>query len=268
MFDFAEILEDATVKRGSVALWRIEQSHTVFKTSRRRVIHVDPFLSRVVKPENHVYPEPLIMPEAAYADFVFLTHDHRDHTDVHTVGPMARTNPKCVFIGTEENCARCQTEAGIAPERLIAMREGDERAFDGFSVRAVYARDTRDESSPPSTATAHLGYVFDFEGARVYHVGDTRKAPEEYADRLAAIRGLRPDAIVVAINEGYSNPGPAGAAWFCEAAQPRLIIPCHYDCFKHNTMDPRKFIEALPEDLRSRVHVLARGEGLIVERSK
>jgi len=256
--EFLARLSQATPPSAAIALFWLEQSHFIFKTPEGLIIHVDPFLSRTIKPENFIHPEPLIKPEEAVAGYAFLTHDHRDHTDPDTVGPMARAFPKCRFVGPAEACARCRS-CGIAPERLAEMKENDEKDFGAFKVKAVYAQNTSDHD-----ATAHFGFIFDFAGLRVYHAGDTRKDPDEYAARLGAIKGLRPDAMLIAINEGYNNPGPQGAARLVEMVAPRLIVPCHYDCFKKNTIVPQRFLDALPAPRRATVRILRRGESILI----
>ena len=252
--DFLAALGGTKPPAGNVALFWLEQSHFIFKTSTETLVHVDPFLSRVVKPESHIHPQPVVLPEDARGDFVFLTHDHRDHTDPYTLEPMARNNPGCVFVGPAEACARAREAAGVEEGRLVQIREGDRRDFPGFSVEAVYAQDTSD---PPSTT--HLGYIFDFQGVAIYHTGDTRGEPDTYLDRLSRVVNLRPQVLLAPVNEGYRNPGPRGAARLVEIVQPDMVVPCHYGCFKHNTMDPALFLKALPPEMQPRVRILPRG---------
>jgi L-ascorbate 6-phosphate lactonase len=263
MSNFSEKFESASVPAGGVALFWLEQSHFAMKTPSHRSIHVDPFLSRVIKPEQHIYPHPVIEPRDARADFVFLTHDHRDHTDPFTLGPMAETNPNCVFVGPPEAIAHCR-KIGIADARLVPMVENAERDFGEFRARASYARDTG-YGSPHETT--HQAYVFDFGGVTIFHTGDTHCDVEAYCDRLEPVRDLAPDAMIVAINTGYGNPGPEGAAELVSIVRPRIVIPCHYDCFVDNTIDPQRFAEAMESRGMTdpRIVTLERGGMFMVE---
>jgi L-ascorbate metabolism protein UlaG (beta-lactamase superfamily) len=238
------VLRSHPVAPGSVALMWLEQSHFVFKTPWGLLIHVDPFLSRTVNPENHIRRSPFIDPDRAPADFVFLTHDHRDHTDPDTLLPMARVSPGCRFFGPPESCARLLS-LGIDPVRIVEVVEGETVRLNGFTVTAVFAQNTSAHDE-----TMHLGFVFDFEGKRIYHTGDTRKDPDSYLNRLKAVTGLRPDALIVPINAGYNNPGAAGAARITEIVDPRVVVPCHWNCFLTNTADPAAFERALPASRR------------------
>jgi L-ascorbate metabolism protein UlaG (beta-lactamase superfamily) len=260
MNEFASVIIDTVVSPKTVALFWLEQNHFIIKTTEGILVHIDPFLSRKIEPENHIYPEPLMAPETAEADYVFMTHDHRDHCDPYTILPMARANPHCVFVGPPETIVRARS-CGISADRLVVIQEGDEQDFNTFKVKAVFAQDTADNEDD---ATTHLGYVFDFDGVTIYNVGDTRNNVDDVIRRYNAVKGLRPDAMLLPINEGYNNPGPAAAARLVELVEPRVIVPCHFDCFRDNTIAPSRFIEALPESRRGDVRIMARGSKLFI----
>jgi L-ascorbate 6-phosphate lactonase len=260
-----------TANRDHIEVRWLEQSHFTFTRSDSTVIHVDPFLSRTVKPENHFRPEPFMAPGDAKADLVLLTHDHRDHTDPDTIAPMAEANPECLFVGTDASCDRCAA-LGVEESRLRRVRPGDVIEPLGVPVSVVYAEKTGDEDD-----TIHLGFILSFAVAsavgspspaatgrrRVYITGDTRNGVGAYRDRLAAVEGLAPDLLIVPINEGYRNPGPEGARELVEITDPAMIIPCHFACFRNNTIDPARFVELLPERYRRRVRILEPGESFL-----
>jgi L-ascorbate metabolism protein UlaG (beta-lactamase superfamily) len=257
----------ASVPSDGCGIFWFEQSHFALKTPDGAVTHLDPFLSRVLKVEKHLHPQSLADPAEVWADFVLLTHDHRDHTDPFTLGPMAQTNPACRFLGPPEACARCRA-CGIDGARLTEIREGERVGFGPFQVQAVYARDT---SADPTgaDATTHLGYVLETaSGLKIYDVGDTHCDIESYRSRLAPLEGFQPDLMLVPINEGYSNPGPRGASTLVQITDPQTIVPCHFGCMKENTLDPALFVEALPALYRDRVRILSRGGDWTVRRTR
>ena len=260
MNKFASVIIKTVVPQKTVALFWLEQSHFIIKTAGGVLVHIDPFLSRKIEPENHIYPEPLIAPQTAQADYVFMTHDHRDHCDPHTISPMAQANPHCIFVGPPQTVVRART-CGVSIDKLLVMQEGDEQDFGSFKVKAVFAQDTADNEDD---ATTHLGYVFDFAGVTIYNVGDTRNNISEVIRRYDAVKGLRPDAMLLPINEGYNNPGPAAAMRLVEFVEPHVIVPCHFDCFRDNTITPSRFIEALPEGMRGNVRIMTRGDRLFI----
>ena len=260
MVKFVSVITETVVPTNAIALFWLEQSHFIIKTASSVLVHIDPFLSRVVEPENHIYPEPLMAPNAAQADYVFLTHDHRDHCDPHTIRPMTRANPDCVFVGPPETIVRSR-DCGVSVDKLVIMQDGDEQDFDAFKAKAVFAQETTDDEAD---ATTHIGYVFDFAGVNIYNVGDTRNNISDIIHCYDAVKDLHPKAMLVPINEGYNNPGPRGASQLVEFVKPHLIVPCHFDCFRDNTIAPSRFVEALPEERRGDVQIMARGDRLFI----
>jgi L-ascorbate 6-phosphate lactonase len=252
---------DLTPPASGIALVWFEQSHFAIVRPSGMVAHIDPFLSRSVKPENHIYPEPLVEPGQVRADMVLLTHDHRDHTDPDTIRPLREANPDCLFLGPAEAIQHCLDACGVESNRCLRMAAGDVRRAGEFTLLAVYAENTSEHDR-----TTHLGYVVQVGGMRIYVVGDTRCGVEEYEEKLGDVTGLRPDVLLVPINPGYNNPGPEGAARLVELTDPVVIVPCHYGCFKHNTIDPREFVDALPPTRRNAVRLMQRGERLEIPR--
>lgn len=258
MEDLDIALQDAKPEPGEIALFRLEQSHFIMKPPRGFFIHVDPFLSREVKPENHLLEKALIQPELAPANFVFLTHNHRDHTDPLTLGPLAGQNPGCLFVGPPESIATCR-EVGASSSNVVTMRIGDTQKFPGFSVTATYGYDT---DEPP--VQMHQGYVFDFNGLRIFHLGDTHCNLDMYLDKMQALQGMRPDVLIVPINRGHNNPGPETAKRIAEMVLPGMIIPCHYDCFKNNQIDPQEFLDILTPEMRNMTRIMDPGDEMLV----
>ncbi|NQU42702.1 MBL fold metallo-hydrolase, partial [bacterium] len=164
-----------------------------------------------------------------------------------------------LFVGSHDSIRKCREDIGIEDDRLASVQVGEEKRFGHLTVRGLFARDTDD---PPTTP--HFGYLFEVSGIRIYHVGDTHCDIDRYKEEMEPIRGLAPDAMLVAINKGYNNPGPEGAARLVEMADPRLIVPCHFDCFKNNTIDPQVFVDAAPEAWRDRIHILHPGEKTVI----
>ena len=257
---FQSQIESIEVRENHLAIVWLEQNHFLFKTTSGALIHVDPYLSRTVKPENFIHSQPLVAADEIAADHVLLTHDHGDHTDPDTVGPMSKSNPDCKFYGSEESCARC-IDTGIDESRLTRVDAGDGFDIGNFAARAVYAENTGDNDP-----TTHLGFIIDIDGIVVYITGDTKHDVRRYRHRLTVVENLAPDLMIVPINDGYNNPGPAGANELVELATPRIIVPCHFGCFKHNTIDPDRFVEVLSAEYRNRVRAMERGGSITVAR--
>ena len=228
----------ARVPKNSLAIFWLGQGGFAFKTSSATIVMVDPYLSHSCK-ATHLHP-PAMDPKEAAADYVFCTHDHRDHLDPDTVVPIAKGDPSVEFVATPEGAAHL-LQLGIEKGRVQAMQIGETKKFATFNAKAVYAECTG------GPFTTHMGIIFDFKPITLYITGDTKVGLDGYLDKMKDVIGLRPDVMLVAINRGYSNPGPEDAAKLTKLVNPRVVIPMHFDCFAENTIDPNLFLQALGE---------------------
>jgi len=223
------------VKQGHLGIWWIGQGGFVFKTSGRRIVMVDPYLSFSMQGMTYIHPELAFRPESVRADFVLCSHDHMDHTDEPTLTAIARSDEATTFYGPPLSTKR-MTAFGIAPERITRIERGDVLSLDDtISVEAVYAHHTPDS----------CGFIFDFEGIEVYYTGDTEVGLHGYLEQMERVKALRPDILIICINPGYKNLGPTEAAELTGWVDPKVVIPMHYDLIEENTVDPREFVNAL-----------------------
>ncbi|RKY79891.1 hypothetical protein DRQ00_02895 [candidate division KSB1 bacterium] len=242
------------MKKGKLLIHWLGQGGFAFTTSSGKVIMVDPFLSFSARKDNMTYIHSTfpISPEKAKVDYIFLTHDHSDHTDEETLLPLLKANPKARVFGPPESCSHLK-KIGISEERIFEVNLEHPLHIDGIKVISVYAECTDDNW------ITHYGYFFDFDPIKVYITGDTKKGLHKYVDKLKWVIEQKLDILIVCINEGFNNLGPEDAAKLTALINPRIVIPMHYDCFVENTIDPQKFIDQLKPSLRSRVVLLEYG---------
>ena len=78
-----------------------------------------------------------------------------------------------------------------------------------------------------------------------------------------------PDIMLVCINAGYGNLSHWEAACLAGAAEPRLVIPTHYDLFPHNSLDPRPFKTSLGKRApHSLCEILEVGRGYLYSKER
>ncbi|HOK00194.1 MAG TPA: MBL fold metallo-hydrolase [Termitinemataceae bacterium] len=78
-----------------------------------------------------------------------------------------------------------------------------------------------------------------------------------------------PDLMLVCINAGYGNLSHWEAACLAGAAEPRLVIPTHYDLFPHNSLDPRPFKTSLEKRApHSLCEILEVGRGYLYSKER
>ncbi|MBS7615454.1 MBL fold metallo-hydrolase [Candidatus Bathyarchaeota archaeon] len=235
-----ESVNNLRLKKGEVGIFWFGQNTYVLKTSNETTIAIDPYLSRD-KRLHHVHPEPPIKPEEFNVDYVFCTHDHWDHTDPIALPIIAKKFPETVILGSHETCQHL-TELGVEKKNLVPLKPKTAFKLQGFSVTPYYS------VSPEEADTTHYGYVFEIEGIKIYNMGDTFqsvvKNPESI---LGEIANVSPDIAMFPIIGDTPQRKPEDAFKFTMVVKPKIVIPCHYDCFSDRTIDPQNFIKLFKE---------------------
>lgn len=228
------------VPKKSVALWWLGQNGFIFKTPEGTLLATDMYLSdSCAELYKHVgvrldrQVPILIPPDELDVDIYACTHNHTDHTDPWTIRSL-RHKDTTQFVGPHPSCQVYETE-GVESGRIVPAWPHCELEFGDIQIRGTFALPTDD------TDLNHMGYVFQFgSGPRVYMTGDT-----DYSDLLASAKKHSPDLVITCINGGFNNLSHWEAAHLVEQIKPRAAIPCHYDMFPDNSVDPGQFRASL-----------------------
>lgn len=243
----------AEVREGELAIFWLGQNSYVLKTSRGSLIAIDPYFSREPSrgskiEDFYVHPEPPVKPEEFTVDYVFCTHDHSDHTDPITLPIIAKHSPKTVFFGPPESYDRF-LKIGISSAKARSLKENETIVVGDFKVTPVnsLAGSERDVKGQPWTT--HYGYIFDFVFVKVYNMGDSSPdAVGEPMKIMEAVMRFSPEIAMLPIIGDFQGRKPEDAYKFAEIIRPKIVIPCHYDCFKARTIDPQVFVNMLKND--------------------
>ena len=237
-----EILDTELADR-QVAIFWLGQSSFIFKTCSDTLVGLDLYLSRTPSREPHLYPAPPMKPEEVKVDYVFCTHDHWDHTDPDTLSAVAKASPKTFFLGPKESHDHF-LKMGINQRRANIMEPGVSKSFNDFKVTPFLS------ILPREGITTHFGYLFDFDGLKIYNMGDSSpdvaSNPEPILNPVAEVH---PDIAIFPIIGDYRERRPEDAFAFTKIVRPKIVIPCHYDCFKNRTIDPSKFTNLFVDTL-------------------
>jgi len=232
--DLAKRIEEVKVEKKSLAIFWLLQGSFVFKTEQGRIIYVDPYLSDSatrVYGFKRLVPIPM-SPEEVKADLILFTHDHLDHLDPDTILSLPE-DCDAKFIGPL-SCLHHLLEIKIDRDRIIELNRGETKVVEGIEISAVHA-----EHTPQS-----VGYVFNFDGIKVYISGDTGNH-----EKLKEVTFFHPDVVLIGANgkpKGeYCNLDENEAALLTKAINPRVVIPMHYGLFEYVDEDPQKFVQAL-----------------------
>lgn len=233
-------------------LWWLGQSGFLLQWQGVHVL-IDPYLSdsltrkysQTDKP--HVRMTELVIDpaELSFVDIASSSHNHTDHLDAETLGPILAGNPSLKLVIPEANRAFVADRLKIDSAAPIGL--DDERSIELSGIRfsgVASAHETveRDEHG----RVRALGYVLQFGDWSLYHSGDTLR----YDGMAEKLRPFAVDVALLPINGRAPERRVPGNLSGTEAAQlahdigAKLAIPCHYEMFEFNTATPDAFADS------------------------
>ncbi len=228
------------VPRKSVAIWWLGQNGFIFKTPEGTVVSTDLYLTDSCAQVfsslglNLTRRVPiLIEPQDLDVDVYTCTHNHADHTDPYTIRGL-RNKDTIQFIGPHPSCEVYRAE-GVETGRIQPSWPQCRMEIKDLTLHGTFALPTDD------TDLNHMGFVFQFgNGPRVYMTGDT-----DYTELLVSAAKHKPHLVITCINGGFNNLSHWEAAQLVSRISPKAAIPCHYDMFADNAVDPKQFRASL-----------------------
>jgi L-ascorbate metabolism protein UlaG (beta-lactamase superfamily) len=231
---------------GHFRLWWLGQSGFVVQWRGRHLL-LDPYLSDSLTKKYANTDKPHVrMTERAvdpatldFIDVVTSSHNHTDHLDAETLGPLLRVNKGITLIVASANREFVAQRLGIDPSFPVGVEIGQSTVAGPFRIEAVPAK--HDELGPE-----FVGYIVRFGPWTIYHSGDTL-----LYDGMAELLQLhKVDVALLPINGRAPERRVSGNLNAAEAAQlgkqigALVVIPCHYEMFAFNTADPKDFARA------------------------
>jgi L-ascorbate metabolism protein UlaG (beta-lactamase superfamily) len=252
---------------GGFRLWWLGQSGFLLQWQGIHVL-LDPYLSdsltrkysQTDKP--HVRMTELVIDPAllSFVDIATSSHNHTDHLDAETLGPIIERNPWLKIVIPEANRSFVADRLKIDPAKPIGVDDGSTIELSGIRFSGVASAHETVERDEQGHVKA-LGYVLQFGGWSIYHSGDTLR----YEGMAEKLRPFAVDVALLPINGRAPERRVAGNLSGPEAAQlahdigAKLVIPCHFDMFEFNTASPDAFVDTCRR-LGQSYHVLRCGE--------
>jgi L-ascorbate metabolism protein UlaG (beta-lactamase superfamily) len=233
-------------------LWWLGQSGFLLQWQGIHVL-LDPYLSdsltqkysQTDKP--HVRLTELVIDpgQLSFVDIATSSHNHTDHLDAETLGPILNGNPGLKLVIPEANRSFVAERLKVDATVPIGVDDGSMVELLGVRFSGVAAAHETVEHDEQGRVKA-LGYVLQFGGWTLYHSGDTLR----YDGMAEKLRLFAIDVALLPIKGGAPERRVAGNLSGPEAAQlahdigAKLVIPCHYDMFEFNTASPDAFVSA------------------------
>lgn len=203
--------------------------------TEEKTIHIDPGYAGYIKNQKIAIDE--LHPKA---DFIFITHFHKDHLQPEALSEIRKSN---TIIMAPEKCSnRVQGDFQVT-------KPGDKFKISDIEVKVVDAYNIPESSS---TRKFHhkgdgVGYLITIDGHIIYHAGDTDLIPE--MQKLGVVEvALLPIGGIFTMNVDEA----------VEAAltiNPRIIIPMHI-----RDADPENFKVKVEKKSDTKVIKLDSGE--------
>lgn len=235
------------VPAGCVALWALGQMGFALKAGNE-IVYIDPCLSDVAAQRStdlrsefaRAFPPPLEPSDITNAAYVLCSHEHIDHTDPLTLGPLAQASPKSVIVATGWS-HELLDEAGIPAARRYIPQANTPFQLGSLKVTALPAAHYECEHDP-ARGYRWLSFLLEWNSVTVFHSGDTLATPM-VVDQLR--NGPRVDLGILAINgrdarrDAWGITGnlwPSEAVWLAADLGWDVLIEGHNDLYAWNTI--------------------------------
>ncbi len=219
------------------------QTGFLFETAGTKILF-DPYLSNSVQEKEsaelaRLLPIPIQPSDVSDADWVIVTHEHRDHCDIDTLLPISTASKNCRFIGPP-NVVTILKEAGINANRIFTAECGVSLQLNTdwqvFPVPSAHPKIERGHQG----RSRWLGYVIQLRHLTLYHAGDT-SVDEEVINSVKNFGEI--DIAFLPVNERnyfldrrdiIGNMSIREAFQFAEEIGAKMVVPTHWDMFELN----------------------------------
>jgi len=228
------------VPRNQVGVWWLGQNGFIFKTPEGTLLSIDLYLTNSVPellpdlPVNLQRMQPIFLsPEELETDIYACTHSHFDHADPQTIRSL-RNKDTIQFVGPALTC-NAYRNYEVEDSRILSIAPQQEIAHRDIKIEGTFALPTDDSD------LNHVGFLITFfDHLKVYVTGDT-----DHSELLASVAKHSPQTLITCINGNYNNLSHWEASEVAKWVNPKVAIPCHYDMFPDNAMDPAQFRASL-----------------------
>ena len=251
-------IEQLVVPHGQLALWSLGQSGFVIKGGST-IAYIDPYLSdsgaAIGAPRR--FPIPIDPAKVHHANLIFATHEHLDHADGSTLGPLMAASPQARLV-TSSQGREIALKAEVSDERIVVPCVGERAELAGLAYTSVPAAHGASALVGPryvyeDDGEGHarwMGFLIECNGVTLYHSGDTILIPE----LLTALKVQKIDIAILPINgrdffreqkEIVGNLWPGEAVELAVTLEARVLIGCHNDMFDGNRVNPGMLFDEL-----------------------
>lgn len=182
--------------------------------------------------DKNICIDPFEIHEFFQADYIFFTHNHRDHLSREDI--IKIITPSTILFSPYA----CEEDLKIFTNIKIFFKQEDTQCVDDFSVITLPAYNIDKFRSPwipyHPKESWFVGFIFDFDWTRIYHAWDT--------DIISEMKWLSPDIALLPVSWIYTMTAEE-AVKSIEYIIPKVAIPMHYSSIVGTLEDAKYFQE-------------------------
>lgn len=242
-----QFLEFKSIPQDEIQIMWIGQAGFILKYKNMMLI-IDPYLSDYLAKKNRgkLFPHTRLMkipinPELlTNLDYILCSHAHSDHMCPETITILSEKNPEVTIVVPAAELEEA-INRGAKAHQIIQINDGElislENKINLIGVAAAH------EALKINDKGQHhfLGFVFDFDGVRIYHSGDC----VPYVGLTEKLRALEIDIALLPINgrDEYRLKNNIAGNFrisevidLCMSAEIKTLIVHHFGMFAYNTV--------------------------------
>jgi L-ascorbate metabolism protein UlaG (beta-lactamase superfamily) len=160
------------------------------------------------------------------ADLIFITHAHPDHFSPKDLEEIIKEDT--VIIAPPDILAKIDRDESLK-QTVEPNKDYEVKGFKFSTIPAYNNHPDRLNFHPK--ANNWVGYIFDLNGKKIYHAGDS-----DFIDEMKNLRNLSLDVAMLPIGGTYTMHAEE-AAQAANAISAKITIPMHYKAMNEGQHD-------------------------------